>query len=194
MESILRRELRIMKKSNWLCFGTPMTDEAPIRVVRVSRLPTFRTPPQTQPPLRPCLAAESPRFDDRKGVEKKFGMAKWRKSQKILREKKQGQGSERDFDYEPKEPVFQERAVDVPSDFHRRLQSTLTKENNRENSRDYRRDERQVENQKPNVSKSCTNTPNMSRARNRSGRFQRSNKNAQSLPSRRIKNFVPYDA
>ena len=51
-------------KSNWLCFGQPMTDEVP-RVTRVSRLPTFR-PPAIQRHQAPD-PVQSPRFDDRRG-------------------------------------------------------------------------------------------------------------------------------
>lgn len=104
----------------------------------------------------------SPKFDDRKGAEKSFGMGKWRKSQKVLREKKQSP------DYVPKEKIgFQERPVDVPDEYY--------KENMKQHP------------------KSCATTPKLSRAKNKSGRFSRANKGTQSVPTRRMKNFVPYD-
>lgn len=169
-----------MKKSNWLCFGMPVTEEPNIRVIRVSRLPTFRPPPKTEnryrDPKTENHAAQSPRFDDRKGVEKTFGMAKWRKSQKILRDKKQTKDP---ADYIPTQRGFQERPVDVPHDYHEHFSENVSKENATHHSQQ--------------ASKSCTNTPNLSRPRNRSRRFNRSKKAVQSLPTRRVKNFTPFD-
>ena len=166
-----------MKKSNWLCFGMPVTEEPTINVVRVSRLPTFRPPPK---PENHYIA--SPKFDDRKGVEKPFGMAKWRKSQKILRDKKQT----KDHDYVPPQHAFQERAVDVPNEYRA---ENVSKENLH-----YKSHSTHVYNSySDHGSKSCTNTPNLSRNRNRSKKFSRSKKASQSVPTRRVKNFVPYD-
>ena len=175
-----------MTKTNWLCFGMPVTDEAPVRIVRVSRLPTFRHVSQTLPREIPSdIPPQSPRFDERTGAEKKIGMGKWRKSQKRLREMKDNK--------EVKNPQiqveaqFQERAVDVPEEY------SLT-----EKSKENKKPEniRVPENMRVEyaTTKSCTNTPNMNRNRNRSKRhFSRSKKATQSLPSRRVKNFVPYD-
>ena len=118
------------------------------------------------------------------GVEKSFGMAKWRKSQKILREKK----APKNCDYIPTPPVFQERPVDVPTDF---------RQNNRPSDESSKENRYKID-IKPSIqtqhgSKSATTTPNLSRKKNCSKRFDRNKKIAQSLPSRRVKNSVPFD-
>ena len=119
-------------------------------------------------------------------MEKSFGMAKWRKSQKILREKK----TPKNCDYIPAPPVFQERPVDVPLDFDRKNRSR--DESSKENRNYYNSSKN--EHSFHHGSKSATTTPNLSRKKNYSKRFDRNKKNAQSLPSRRIKNSVPFDA
>ena len=167
-----------MTKTNWLCFGMPVTDEVPVRIVRVSRLPTFRNVSQTLP--REITPPQSLRFDERTGAEKKIGMGKWRKSQKRLREMKDNKETKNTEI--PLQAPFQERAVDVPEEF------SLTK-----NAKENRKPENNIRVEYA-TTKSCTNTPNMNRNRNRSKRhFNRSKKATQSLPSRRVKNFIPYD-
>ena len=77
-------------KSNWFCFGAPMTkeDAHPVQIRRVTRLPTYYPPQKISSDKYSTgtapAAMKSPTFDQ-KGVVKTFGMAKFRKSQKDRR-------------------------------------------------------------------------------------------------------------
>ena len=124
----------------------------------------------------------SPRFDERGGVQKDFGMGKFRKSQKIMRKNKELK--EMQLPPPPEPPtVYSERAVDVP--------------HHAENIENVYQppgpDRREVSStQQYRTSKSVQNTPKQVRREkvNHSSRFSRS----RSLPHRRVKNFVPFDA
>ena len=122
------------------------------------------------------MPPQSPRFDER-GVKKEFGMGKFRKSQKIMRKNKELA----EIQLPPERP-YSERPVDCPVD-------------NSDQENGYRppgpdRSEKSKTLPK-NGSKSVQNTPKQVRREfvNHS-RFSRS----RSLPHRRVKNFVPFDA
>ena len=129
-----------------------------------------REPIQVQKP------PQSPRFDERGGVQKDFGMGKFRKSQKIMRKNKELK--EMQLPPPPEPPVYSERAVDVPqADIENVYQPPGPDKS--EVSQQYR------------TSKSVQNTPKqVRREKVNHSRFSRS----RSLPHRRVKNFVPFDA
>merc|ERR1711935_151893 len=113
----VENHLQRRNRTKMLCFRQPKTKDDGVEGIRISRLPSQRyynrepVGTSTKPP-------QSPRFDERGGVQKDFGMGKFRKSQKIMRKNKELK--EHQLPPPPPTPPsstdgpFSERAVDVP--------------------------------------------------------------------------------
>jgi len=198
-----------------LCFRPPKTKDDQIEGIRISRLPSQRYTSNDLP-----RTPKSPRFDER-GVQKDFGMGKFRKSQKIRQKNKE---------LLTENNTFTERAVDVPRIM--RGESILKEQNylppgpDRFQKPDSHNEQavlsdadgrlrtvhqpipEKITQQMPDLkagntqslpptrkqtSKSAANTPKTARRGKTDSETDFRFSRSRSLPHRRVKNFVPFD-